>query len=153
MLLKIEFPEHEQFVQIRNLMIYYLRWVSIFLLKNVCHDIKSVSRPWTNKRPWILIWPLPTKFSKGSGCSSVGRAVAFNSRGPRFDSSHFLEHLFIINCIEKTKINKKRPGMAHFLNNVFHYLLLRFFKNGPSLASNIVYCRPFQANSTIFTTI
>ena len=24
------------------------------------------------------------------------------------------EHLFIINCIEKTKINKKRPGIAHF---------------------------------------
>ena len=54
----------------------------------------------------------------GSGCGSVGRAVAFDTRGPRFDSSHrqnFIEHLFIINCIEKMKINKKRPGMAHFL--------------------------------------
>ena len=53
----------------------------------------------------------------GSGCGSVGRAVAFDTRGPRFDSSHwqnFIEHLFIINCIEKMKINKKRPGMAHF---------------------------------------
>ena len=53
----------------------------------------------------------------GSGCGSVGRAVAFDTRGPRFDSSHrknFIEHLFIINCIEKTKINKKRLGMAHF---------------------------------------
>ena len=52
-----------------------------------------------------------------SGCGSVGRVVAINTRGPRFDSSHrqnFIEHLFIINCIEKTKINKKRPGMAHF---------------------------------------
>ena len=42
----------------------------------------------------------------------------------RFDSSHrqnFIEHLFvnmvIINCIEKTKINKKRYGMAHFLKH------------------------------------
>ena len=26
----------------------------------------------------------------------------------------YIEHLFTINCIEKTKINKKRPGMAHF---------------------------------------
>ena len=55
---------------------------------------------------------------EGSGCGSVGRAVAFDTRGPRFDSRHrqnFIEHLFIINCIEKTKINKKRPGMAHFL--------------------------------------
>ena len=53
----------------------------------------------------------------GSGCGSVGRAVDSDTRDPRFDSSHrqnFIEHLFIINCIEKTKINKKRPGMAHF---------------------------------------
>ena len=52
-----------------------------------------------------------------SGCGSVGRAVAFDTGGPRFDHSHqqnFIEHLFIINCTEKTKINKKRPGMAHF---------------------------------------
>ena len=50
---------------------------------------------------------------KGSGCGAVGRAVAFNTRGPRFDSSHrlnFIEHLFIINSIEKTKINKKEAG-------------------------------------------
>ena len=57
----------------------------------------------------------------GSGCGSVGRAVTFDTRGPRFDSSHrqnCIEHLFvnlsIINCIEKMKINKKRLGMAHF---------------------------------------
>ena len=50
----------------------------------------------------------------GSGCGSVGRAVACNIKGPWFDSSHwqnFIEHLFvnlfIINCIEKTKINKE----------------------------------------------
>ena len=54
---------------------------------------------------------------EASGCGSVGRAVAFDTRGLQFDSSHrqnFIEHLFIINCIEKTKINKKRLGMAHF---------------------------------------
>ena len=57
-----------------------------------------------------------------SGCGAVGRAVAFKTRGPWFDSSHrqnFIEHLFIINCIEKTKINKKRPGMAHFFKKNF----------------------------------
>ena len=34
----------------------------------------------------------------GSGCGSVGRAVAFDSRGPWFDSSHrqnLIEHLFV----------------------------------------------------------
>ena len=45
-------------------------------------------------------------------------AVTSNTRGPRFEYSHGqtfnLEHLFTVNCKEKTKINKKRPGMAHF---------------------------------------
>ena len=56
----------------------------------------------------------------GSGCGSVGREVASNTRGPRFESSHWQNlnwtciYLFTINCIAKTKINKKRPGMAHF---------------------------------------
>ena len=26
----------------------------------------------------------------------------------------YMEHLFTVNCVEKTKIKKKRPGMAHF---------------------------------------
>ena len=54
----------------------------------------------------------------GSGCGSVGRAVAFDTRGPRFDSSHrqkFIEHFFIINFIEKTKINKKEAGNGPLL--------------------------------------
>ena len=49
----------------------------------------------------------------GSGGGSVGRAVASNARGPRFESSHrqsFLLdiYLFTIKYIEKTKIKKKR---------------------------------------------
>ena len=32
---------------------------------------------------------------------------------PVFGKIH-IEHLFTVNCIEKTKIKKKRPGMAHF---------------------------------------
>ena len=54
----------------------------------------------------------------GSGCGSVGRAVASVTRGPRFESSHrqtfILDiYLFPVNFIEKTKIKKKRQGMAH----------------------------------------
>ena len=66
----------------------------------------------------------------GSGCGSVGRAVACNTRGLRFDSSHrqnFIEHLFIINCIEKTKINKKRPGMAHFLKKINRFMYYKSY--------------------------
>ena len=56
---------------------------------------------------------------EGSGCGSVVRVVAYYTRGPQFESSHRLNfiHIFIINCTEKTKINKKRPTMAHFLKN------------------------------------
>ena len=51
-----------------------------------------------------------------------GRAVAANTRDPRFESSHwqtFIENLFPVNCVEKTKIKKKRPRMAHsFLKKI-----------------------------------
>ena len=33
---------------------------------------------------------------------------------PVIGKNLYIEHLLIVNCIEKTKINKKRPGMAHF---------------------------------------
>ena len=29
----------------------------------------------------------------------------------------YIEHLFTVNCIERTKIKKKRPGMGHFLQS------------------------------------
>ena len=58
----------------------------------------------------------------GSGCGSVGRAAASDTRGPRFESSHqqnlfiSIEHfVYYPLCIGKTKIKKKRPGMALFL--------------------------------------
>ena len=54
---------------------------------------------------------------KGSGCDSVGRAVAFDTRGPQFESSHrqTLYYLYTVNCIEKTKIKKKEVGNRPFL--------------------------------------
>ena len=42
-----------------------------------------------------------------SGCGTVGRAVASDTRGPRFKSSHqyfyFKNHLFSVNCITRQK--------------------------------------------------
>ena len=32
-------------------------------------------------------------------------------------ANFYNEHLFTVNCIEMTKIKKKRPGKAHFLKN------------------------------------
>ena len=65
-----------------------------------------------------------------SGCGSIGKAVASNTRGPRFKSSHrqnlywIFVYLFIINSIEKTKINKKRPELPTFKKNVWHHVPL-----------------------------
>ena len=40
---------------------------------------------------------------------SWGRAVAFNSRGPRFESSNRQFYVSTVNFIEETKINNKGP--------------------------------------------
>ena len=58
----------------------------------------------------------------GSGCGSVGRAAASDTRGPRFESSHWQTLLwkfsFTVNCIEKMKIKKDSPGMAKDTPNI-----------------------------------
>ena len=55
-----------------------------------------------------------------SGCGSFGRVVASDTKGPRFESSYWRNFIcvFTINCIEETKIKKKRPGMAYFLKKL-----------------------------------
>ena len=53
-----------------------------------------------------LVSMLVKKEQLGSGCGSVGRAVASYTRGPRFESSHrqkFIEHLFTVNCVLKRR--------------------------------------------------
>ena len=91
-----------------------LMWV-MYVFWNIQRTDRSQSVTKVNVTP-------NNRLSRGSGCGSVGRAVCFDTRGPQFDSSHwqiYIEHLFlylfIINCIKKTKINKKGPRLAHFL--------------------------------------
>ena len=52
----------------------------------------------------------------GSGCGSVGRAVAYNgTRGLQFESRHrqnFIQNLYLMLTVEKTKNEKNRPGIA-----------------------------------------
>ena len=45
----------------------------------------------------------------GSGCDSVGRAVASDTRGLQFESSHrqILYYLYTVNCIEIRKLRKR----------------------------------------------
>ena len=56
----------------------------------------------------------------------------------------YIEHLnlFIINCIEKTKINKKRQGIAQFLKNVEHPTRAgegSFFAPPPVIATFVIF--------------
>ena len=93
----------------------------------------SVNGQWLNLESISLInhsrFLFPASFVSsitcGSGCGSVGRAVASDTRGPWFESNHpqTLYYLYTVNCIEKIKIKKKRPWMAHFYMK--HYLLNR----------------------------
>ena len=51
----------------------------------------------------------------GSGCDSVGRAVASDTGGPRLETSHRQNFIIIIFSVEKTKIKKKDTGNGAFL--------------------------------------
>ena len=71
----------------------------------------------TNPAFIVYFHPFNNRQTQGSGCGSVGRAVASNTRGPRFKSSHrqkFInieQLLYTINCVlKRRKIKKKRPG-------------------------------------------
>ena len=49
---------------------------------------------------------------KGNHCGSFGGAVASNTRGPRFKSDFYTEHVGL-STVEKTKIKKKGLVMVH----------------------------------------
>ena len=51
--------------------------------------------------------------SVGQWFGSVGRVVASNNLVPWFEASH-MQILLTTNCIAKTKIKKKRPGIVQF---------------------------------------
>ena len=55
----------------------------------------------------------------GSGCGSVGRAVASKTRGLRFESSHWqtfinIEHLYTVNLYLKDENKEKEAGNGPF---------------------------------------
>ena len=52
-------------------------------------------------------------YNLGSGCDSVGRAAASNTRGLQFEHSHSQKFLMNKLIVEKTKAKQKRPGMTH----------------------------------------
>ena len=57
---------------------------------------------------WAFAKAIYKKRNKGSGCGSVGKVVASDTRGLRFEYSHwqkitYIEHLFIVNCVLKRR--------------------------------------------------
>ena len=49
---------------------------------------------------WHWLWHWAVVVALGSGCGTVGRAVASDTRDPRFESSHW-QILFTINSSQK----------------------------------------------------
>ena len=90
----------------------------LYLFQAMSHQMINQLR---NQNIGFFKWD-PKIWLEGSGCGSVGRAVASSTRGLRFESSHRQKFIYLYwtfvycqLCIGKTKIKKKRPGMAHFL--------------------------------------
>ena len=56
----------------------------------------------------------------GSGCGSVGRAVASNSRGPRFKSRHRKKFIFniLLSNVLKRRNKEKEAGKVHCLKKI-----------------------------------
>ena len=50
----------------------------------------------------------------GSGCGSVGKAVASDTRGTWFESSYGRNFIMYTENCRKEEKEKKRPGMALF---------------------------------------
>ena len=72
---------------------------------------------------FINLFRLYSNIDSGSGCGSVGRAVASKTRGPRFESSHwqkfiYIEHLFTANCVLKRQKKEKEAGNGPFKKNI-----------------------------------
>ena len=61
----------------------------------------------------------------GSGCGSVGRAVASNARGPRFESSHRQKFIFNIYCqlYWKDENKEKEAGTGPFFKKTHFFSL------------------------------
>ena len=64
-----------------------------------------------------LLKHVPNLLQHGQCCGSVGRAVASETRDPRFESRHwqtFIKHSFTVNYVEKTKKRKEEAGNGPF---------------------------------------
>ena len=53
--------------------------------------------------------------------AKLAKMVSFDTRGAQFEPSHqlfYIEHVFSVNCMEKTKIKKREAGKGPFKTNL-----------------------------------
>ena len=67
----------------------------------------------------------------GRSCGSVGRAVAYDIRGPQFESSH---RQYSLLTVENTKLKKKRPSLKP-ITSVARKKLPNVYKSCPKMIS------------------
>ena len=96
--------------------------------------ISQVAKRYRFYKPFLLTGTCGTNYYKsaniiipGSCCGSVGRAVAFDTRGPRFKSSHF-SNIALIRFL----------GIPHLTNYRYFFMadyISRMFLNARSITS------------------
>jgi len=99
-----------------------------------CSTIERVTSSDQNliTAPW---WPYPVPSVKRIGNPDAkGQSNIFNyilitirlvGSADRIPTSATIFNFNCVNCLEKTKINEKRPGMAHFFKKVYQVIRLK----------------------------
>ena len=88
--------------------------------------------------------------SIGSGCGSVGRAPAFDTRGPRFESNHrqkFIYWTFIYSQLywkDENKGKRCREWPNFFLKKPIHWFTLLMNRVIELCATRLDYCPLFN---------
>ena len=81
----------------------------------------------------------------GSGCSSVGRAFASNTRGPRFESSHrqlILNQYFLLTICRKDKNKEKEAPNGPFKKPFGHIFRRRNWKRWQDSSKSVWRLKP-----------
>ena len=83
--------------------------IELRLIESAIHEKEASVQSWNSSTKFCSCWS--NIIVEGSGCGSVGRAVASDTRGPRFEWTH-RRNLIQYQLYRKDE-KKKRPGKAH----------------------------------------
>ena len=84
----------------------------------------------------------------GSGCGAVGRAVAYDTRRPRFESSHrqlLLNIYLLLTVCRKDENKEKRPGLAHLFKKK-NYVKQDLFQAASRRYEDLILVFPFKTH-------